>query len=194
MNNVSDQAPRVIRHINEHKKVGEMARQVAAMCPAIERCEPDPRVPELASKAAFEKHDLIGVRIWTPTSSFTLILVPLRLWYKALWFTRAIEFRNYMRRLGVRCIIAPASCVQQQPRLRNAQMVAACSGLAVRMTDQMNILGQIIERGNITLEEAAGLMQSSDPAGSVLAMVAKRLVSIDCDKPIGPHSLLTQVG
>lgn len=184
-------APRELRHKIENKKLVEMARHVAAICRAIDSCERDYRVSEMAHKAGFTSHDLVGLRIWAEGAGFTAILVPLRFWYRPLWLHRVIELRDIIRRTGQRCIVAPASVVSKQPRLRNARLVAACNGVAVKISDQVNLLNRIVELGGLSLQDAATLIEARDPAGAVLSMVAKGQLSIESDKPIGPHTWLT---
>lgn len=187
----TETTPRELRHKIENKKLMEMARHVAAICRVIDSCEPDFRVGEMAHKVGFTSHDLVGLRIWTEGAGFTVILVPLRFWYRPIWLHRVIELRNLIRRSGQRCLVAPASVVSKQPRLRNARLVAACNGVTVKISDQVSLLNRIVEVGGLSLQEAATLIEARDPAGAVLSMVAKRQLSIEADKPIGPHTLVT---
>ncbi|MET3898007.1 hypothetical protein ABIB57_001953 [Devosia sp. UYZn731] len=181
---------RVRRYQIENKKLTRTACSVAAICPAIERFEIDSRVLALISKTAFASYDLVGLKVRTKMATFTVILVPLRLWYRPMWHRRAIEFRDYMRGQGIRCLVAPASAATKQPRLRNAQLVAACSGLSVRLTDQVTVVSRALQTGGLTLQDAASLIDNSDPAGAVLSMVSRRLLCLPADKPIGPQTVL----
>lgn len=191
MRQITDNSPRSLRHQIEHKKLFNAARHVATVCHQVDSCEADERLVDLSARCGFSAYDLVGLRLWAQGYGFTLVLVPLRLWYKPLWFHRAIELRDLIRRKGQRCIIAPASTVAKQPRLRNARLVAACTGYSVKITDQVLILDRVVEMGGISLQDAASMLEAHDPAGAVLSMVAKRQLFIDATKPIGPHTVLT---
>lgn len=190
----TETSPRLLRYQIEHKKLATKALSVASVLPGVRRCELDLRIGEMAFRAAFGRHDLVALRIWTPTCVFTLVLVPLRLWYKGLWRGRAIELRDYIRAAGIRCIVAPSSAVAQQPRLRNAQLINACQGFAVCVSDQVRVVSKIIESGGMSLQDAASMIRASDPAAAILSLVSKKLLIIELDTPIGPHSVLTAAG
>lgn len=189
----TENTPRILRHQIEHKKLIDIARHVAAVCPNVDFCEVDVRAAEQSAKFGFSSHDLVCLRLWVEGAGFTVTFVPLRLWHKPLWFRRAIEFRDGVRRSGHRCIIAPTSALMKQPRLTNARLVAACVGYTVKISDQVMILNRLVETGGMSLQDAAGLVDARDPAGAVLSMVSKRQLAIDTSKPIGPHSMLTLV-
>lgn len=187
----TENSARVLRHQIEHKKLVDIARHVAAVCPFVDSYELDVRAAEQSAKCGFSSHDLVCVRLWVKGAGFTAILVPLRFWYKPLWFNRAVEFRDYLRRAGHRCLIAPTSVVMKQPRLANARLIASCTGHTVKITDQVTVLDRLVEMGGMSLQDASHFVKARDPAGAILSMVSRRQVAIDISKPIGPHSMLT---
>jgi hypothetical protein len=190
MTDVGSTLPRVYRYVVEHKKLTAKVTAVASAHGSVIRHYRDPLVESLQHKAGFEPHDLVGWQIWTKTGSFTVIFVPLRLWYRSNWKRRALELKCFLRARGKRCIISPASFVDRQPRLQNAKFIATCARFHVTATDRLNVLAALDEFHSLSIIEAAGLVHGSDPAAALLGLVHQGALALDPDKPIGPHTLL----
>lgn len=182
--------PRVHRYIAEHKKLTSKVVAVASAHGAVLRHHRDALAEASQSKAGFQPYDLAAWQVWTKGGSFTIIFVPLRLWYRPNWKRRAFELKAYLQGRGKRCIIAPASFVDRQPRLQNAKLIATCGRVHLTATDTMNILAAMVERNSISIIDATSLIHSSDPAAALLGLVYKGALALDPDKPIGPHTLL----
>lgn len=182
--------PRVHRYAVEHKKLLSKITAVASAHGSVIRHHRDALVESLQHKAGFETHDLAAWQIWTKGGSFTIIFVPLRLWYRGIWKRRALELKQFLRSLGKRCIVAPASFVDQQPRLQNAKLIATCGHVHLAASDRMAILAALVESESISITEAAALVHGADPASAVLALVHQGALTLDADKQIGPHTLL----
>lgn len=182
--------PRVLRHVTEHKKLQTKAEQVAAIHLGVTRHAIDHAVLELQSKSGFMAHDLFSLRVWTRLTSFTVVFVPMRLWYRPVWRRRAFELKRYLRSTGTQCILAPASYLDREPRLQNARLVAASKRVELSATDRLLLLRKIDETSSLSLAEASACLDAKDPAAAVLHLVAERALSIDPDRMIGPHSIV----
>lgn len=163
---------------------------VASAHSSVARHYRDQFVESLQHKAGFEPHDLLAWQIWTAIGSFTIIFVPLRLWYRPIWKRRAMELKGFLRERGKRCIIAPASFVDRQPRLQNAKLIATCARIHMTATDRLSVLAALVECHSMSIVDAASLIHGSDPAAALLGLVYKGALALDADKPIGPHTLL----
>jgi hypothetical protein len=152
----------------------------------------DYAVAEAQGKAGFLPHDLVGIRVWTKTGAFTVILVPLRLWYRTIWKRRAMELKRYLRALGKRCIIAPASYLDRQPRLQNARLIAASRRAEISATDRIVLLAKVDEAIGLSLDQASSCIQAKDPAAAVLYLIAERALCINPDRAIGPNTVLSK--
>lgn len=183
--------PRVMRHAAEHRKLQSKADQIAHIHPAIIRHSIDHAVTESQGKAGFSPHDLAAIQLWTRTCAFTLILVPLRLWYRPLWRRRALELKRFLGTCGKRCVVAPASYLDRQPRLQNARLVAASRQARVSATDRMIVMAKLDEAATLSLTDASMLVHAADPAAAVLSLVSQRALSLDPDQTIGPHTVLS---
>lgn len=184
--------PRVIRHVSEHRKLLTKADQIALIHPSVHRHAVDYAAAESIGKAGFLPHDLACIQLWTTRCiTFTLILIPLRLYYRPLWRRRAFELKAYLQATGKRCILAPASYLDRQPRLQNARLIAASRCERMSASDRITIMARIDEAVHLSLEDASSLSHAKDPTAAVLNLIAERALQIDTDKIIGPHSLLS---
>lgn len=184
-------APRVYRHMSEHKKLLAKTGAVIAIHRAVLRHAKDESIDSVQKRAGFAPYDLVSWQVWTQTCCFTLIVVPLRLWYRPLWKRRAVELKQYLRTLGKRCVVAPASILDRQPRLQNARLVAACSGVHVSATDRLKLMAKLVECTSLSIGDATALVTANDPAAAILNLVAERALALDPDRPIGPHTVIT---
>jgi hypothetical protein len=191
MHQVEPMAPRALRHVSEHKKLLSRASQVAAIHPSIVRHERDVSAEQLLHKAGFEAHDLVALRLRTAHSAFTLLIVPLRLWYRPLWKRRAIELKGYLCEHGRRSIVVPASYFDHQPRLCNARLIASCANCQPSATDRMAVIAKVIEHNTLSLAEATAVVTAHDPVSVILYMIAERVLTVDPNAAIGPHSPLS---
>lgn len=185
-------APRVYRHMSEHKKLEAKTGAVIAIHPAVLRHGQDQSIESIQKRAGFAPYDLVCWQVWTQASCFTLIILPLRLWYRPLWKRRAIELKHHLRTtMGKRCVIAPASLLDRQPRLQNARLVAACGRAQVSATDRFKLMAKLVECTSLSISDATALVTANDPAAAILNLVAERALALDPDRPIGPHTMIT---
>ena len=111
-------------------------------------------------------------------------------------------FRDKMRRKGLflmkrlgtgahrRVVLASEMTVRRQPDLDNAMTIAAAANAAVSPTDRIRVLTFLVDQGGSgTLEDCAGCMRTSpDPVASILALAARKIVTVDIREPIGPNT------
>lgn len=147
-------------------------------------------VAEIGIELGLERHDFCALEVRIGKRRAVLVCVPSRLWNNPNDMEVFHELKALSRVHGYDVLLVPQSFIQRQPRLDNAMLVSGTAEAKVSPTDRMNVLGHLIEHGDATLYELAGLVKHSDPISSILHLVTTGALYLDLNARITPHSLV----
>ncbi len=161
-----------------------------AVIPAVAGVGVDPVVEALARPLGLPDADLACRRVRLHDGpSLTVVAASVALRHETARID-LFALKRAAARLGRRVLLVPAGALDRDPRLADAQAVAACREVAAAPGDRLAVMAALIEAGGtLPLSDAAGLMpRAEDPVAAVLGLVARRIVGLELRAPLGPDT------
>lgn len=147
-------------------------------------------VSELGIALGLERHDFCALEVHIKDRRAVLVCVPSRLWQRSDEMSVFHDLKLVSATHGYQVLLVPESFVRRQPRNDNALLIAGTANFHVSPTDRMSILGHLIEHGDASIYELAGLVKHSDPISAVLHLVTTGALYLDLNTRITPHSIV----
>lgn len=192
--------PRNARIAAEHRRIRyNLGTIVAADC-RLAALHPNPLVDQLLAAHGFDPQEAFSMRLIAtrPTIvsnpiaqavAFTAIIASSRAWHRGTDRELLHSVKQQALNERVRCILVPQRALAAPMRLATAKLISASRYVNFTATDRLVVLSHVQDEGWSTLSDCAALISHHpDPAGAILALVAKGDISIDRSRPIGPHS------
>ncbi|CAN7372910.1 hypothetical protein [Devosia sp. LjRoot3] len=147
-------------------------------------------VSELCIALGLERHDFCALEVRIKSRRAVLICVPGRLWQRSDDMSVFHDVKLVSATHGYQVILVPENFIRRQPRLDNAMLISGTAKVHVSPTDRMSILGHLIEHGDASIYDLAGLVKHGDPISAVLHLVTTGALYLDLNSRITPHSII----
>lgn len=178
------------RQIGRNVRLHEQLRDLVHAHPEAAYIGANGAVEGIAYSLGFAPHDLCVVDVQLAGKVVTLVCVPHQHWNRPASMAKVLDLRFQAKAAGHLVVLVPQSIVERQPRLGNAEIIARTAKVRVDSASRMIVLAHLIEHGDTSLSELAGLIQHSDPFAAILHLVAVGAVAIDLERAITPSSLV----
>tara|TARA_R110002124_G_scaffold144122_15_gene309057 strand:- start:4157 stop:4774 length:618 start_codon:yes stop_codon:yes gene_type:complete len=183
---------RTARLFAEHRKLENLARNIANAHPKVFLMGTDPVVDQLAFSMGFPPTDLVVLRLSVAGRSVTAIAVHARVWLSADAKSRAIELKRESRRAGTTCILVPHKWLKAGVRSSVARTISRARNVRHSRAQMNKILEHLREARISTIAEAAGVLDDhEDPIAVVLALASQGFVDLDRRAPLSGSTWLS---
>lgn len=183
---------RTARLFAEHRKLENLARNMANAHPKIFLMGTDPVVDQLAGSMGFPPTDLVVLRLSVAGRSFTAVAVHARVWLSLDARARVIELKREARLSGTKCILVPHKWLKAEVRSSVARTIAHARNTRFTRVQMNMVLEHLRETRISTIAEAASVLADhADPIAVVLALASQGFVDLDRSAPLSGGTWLS---
>lgn len=153
----------------------------------------DFEIPAKALKSVLGTTEIIPVPVRGPKGAMVVIVIPMRIWHdaairKRLW----LLWKSAFNQVGKTIRLLPQKWIRRKPFLDNCKLVARCAKHSVTASDRFSVQALVRDDPLATLEDCATVVRAMDPYGTVFALVASGLLTIDFEAAITPMSAVAE--